>query len=154
MTTVERIQEDLKTALKSREKTAVSALRLLLASIKNESIAKRSELEEADVLRVIQREVKRRNEAIEGFQAGGSEERAAQEKAERGVLERYLPQQMEPGEIDATVQAIIKETGAADASAFGPVMKRAMQSLQGRADGRTVQATVKRLLTGGGQGGE
>ena len=141
-----RIQEDLKSAMKQRETVAVSTLRLLSAALKNETIAKRSELGEADILRVLQREVKRRKEAIESYTAAGSRERVEQESAELTVLQRYLPEQLDPAAIEKVVQSLIHETGAQGSKDFGTVMKQAMQQLQGKADGRMVQETVKRLL--------
>jgi len=145
-TLVERIDEDLKAAQKNREQTTISTLRMLRAALHNEEIAKREPLKEADVVRILQREVKRRKEAILSYQAGGSAERVAQETAEQGVLERYLPEQMDKAAIEKTVQSVITELNAAGPQSFGPVMKRVMQELQGKADGRIVQEAVKRLL--------
>lgn len=141
-----RIQEDLKSAMKQRERIAVSTLRLLSAALKNEAIAKRGELEEADILRVLQREVKRRKEAIESYKAAGSRERVEQETAELAVLQRYLPEQLDLAAIEGVIHSLIQETGATGPQDFGNVMKRAMQQLQGKADGRMVQEAVKRLL--------
>lgn len=146
MDIVTRIQEDLKSAMKQREQIAVSTLRLLSAALKNEAIAKRGDLVEADELRVLQREVKRRKEAIESYTAAGSRDRAEKETAELAVLQRYLPEQLDPTAIEGVIQTVIQETGAKGPQDFGTVMKRAMQQLQGKADGRMVQETAKRLL--------
>lgn len=146
MDIVTRIQEDLKSAMKQREQITVSTLRLLSAALKNEAIAKRGELVEADELRVLQREVKRRKEAIESYTAAGSSDRVEKETAELAVLQRYLPEQLDSTAIEGVIRTVIQETGAKGPQDFGTVMKRAMQQLQGKADGRMVQETAKRLL--------
>jgi uncharacterized protein YqeY len=146
MTLCARIQEDLKVALKQRDRTVVSTLRLLSASLKNESIAKRAELSDQDALKVVQRETKKRKEAIALYMQGGSEERVKQETAEMEILERYMPRQLDAKDLAGVVNRVIQESGATGPGDFGKVMKQVMQQVQGAADGRTVQEIVKQAL--------
>lgn len=143
---LDRIQSDLQRALKERNKQIVGTLRLLSAALKNESIAKRRELTDAETVQVLRREAKRRREAMAAYEAGGSTERAEAEKAELGILTAYLPEQLDAQGIETVVRTILQEVGAAGPNDFGRVMGVVMKQVQGRADGRLVQETVKRLL--------
>lgn len=146
MTTVERIQRDLQAALKRRDTVVVATLRMLLAALKNAAIEERGELSEEKALTVIQREAKKRKEAITAYRQGGSAERAEQEEAELDVLAAYMPEQLDDGTIETAVQSIITSLGAAGPKDFGRVMNAAMKELRGRADGTKVQMAAKRLL--------
>lgn len=147
MTLTERIQGDLVGALKSKNTVAVASLRLLVAALKNELIArKQMPLEEADVVKVIQREIKKRKDALELYTRAGTPEKAAQEQAEIDILAVYLPEAATDAEIDAVITKTIADVGAAGPADFGKVMKPVMAALAGRADGKTVQQKIKDLL--------
>ncbi len=141
-----RIKQEYTQALKARDTATVSTLRLLLTSLKNEQIAKRRALTEDEEVQVLQREAKRRREAITVYQQGGSADRAAVEQTELEVITRYLPEQMDAGAIAATVAQIVGKTGATGPADFGRVMGLAMQELKGKADGAAVRTCVKTAL--------
>jgi uncharacterized protein YqeY len=142
----ERITDDMKAAMKAGNAARVGVLRMLLAAIKNQEIEARTKgkeaLAEEDVLRVLEREAKKRREAAELYEKGGRGDLAAQEKAEAGLIAQYLPSQASDEEIVAVI-ARLKSGGAND---FGTLMKGAMQELRGKADGARVGAAVKKAL--------
>lgn len=141
-----RIKQEYTHALKARDTATVSTLRLLLTSIKNEHIARRHPLTEEEEIQVLQREAKRRREAIAVYQQGGSADRAAVEQTELDVITRYLPEQMDAAAIAAVVKQIISKTGATGPADFGRVMGLAMQELKSKADGVAVRTCVKTAL--------
>lgn len=145
----EQIQDDLKTAMKARDKTAVAALRMALARIKETRVSSGhgAEVTDDEVRTLIAREAKRRTEAATAFSDAGRDELAAKEQAELQVLQRYLPQQLSEDEIAAVVDETIAETGASSASDFGRVMGAVMSKVKGRADGNRVNALVRERLT-------
>ncbi|MFQ5575127.1 MAG: GatB/YqeY domain-containing protein [Terriglobia bacterium] len=140
------IEKDLKEALKSGQKAQVSALRLILAAIKNAEIAKQSDLEEADVLAVIAKEAKKWEEAAAEYQKAGSQERADKEREDAAVAKKYLPAQLSEAEVQDIVAKVVAETGASSPRDMGTVMKEVMPRTKGRADGSVVSALVKRAL--------
>lgn len=148
MTIEQRISEDYRNAMKSRNVAVVGTLRLLLASLKNELIARMQKpLEETDELAVIRREVKKRKESAEFFRVGGNIEKAEQEEAEAGMLTTYLPAQLAEAEVRAIVQSAVEQVRAVGPADFGKVMGVTMKALQGKADGAVVQAMVKQALS-------
>ncbi|MGD9525947.1 GatB/YqeY domain-containing protein [Pseudonocardia sp.] len=151
----ERLRADLTAAMKARDELVKSTLRMTLTAIGNAEVAgtEARELDDAEVLKVITKEAKKRAESAEAFAAAGREELAAQERAEGEVLARYLPAQL----TDEELAAVAREAVAAEATdagqqpgprQMGQVMKRATAAVAGRADGRRVAAAVKALLTG------
>lgn len=144
----EKIQSDLNQALKDRKEAEVSTLRLLLSEIHNQEIAKQAELTEEDIIKVVQKEVKRRREAIEAYQKGKRDDLVAKEKQELEILNKYLPQQMSSQELETIIQSVIKETGASGMSDFGKAMGAIMAKVRGRADGKAVSESVKKALSG------
>ncbi|MGE3288229.1 MAG: GatB/YqeY domain-containing protein [Pseudonocardia sp.] len=151
----ERLRADLTAAMKARDELVKATLRMTLTAIGNAEVAgtQARELDDAEVLKVITKEAKKRAESAEAFAAAGREELAAQERAEGEVLARYLPAQL----TDDELAAIARESVAAEAAAsgqqpgprqMGQVMKRATAAVAGRADGKRVAAAVKPLLTG------
>lgn len=146
MTLEERIRENFTKALKARDERMVSALRLLLTSLKNQAIAKRGALEENEVLAVLQREAKRRREAMEVYRQGGSNERVQQEQQELTILQAYLPEQLSEEEIQSVIQEVIDQTHPTGPSDFGRVMGVVMKQLKGKAEGQRVQAAVQQAL--------
>src|SRR3970040_58406 len=112
MTLKEQLQEDLKTALFARDELKVSTIRMLMAGIKNFSIEKQKELEDADVVSLVERSIKRHRESIDGFEKGERAEMAEKEKKELEILQTYLPEQISEEQIAAEVEQAISSTGA------------------------------------------
>lgn len=143
---INQIQEDLKEAQLARDEVKVSTLRLLLSEIKNAEIAKGGSLSDEDVVSVIQKEVKKRKEAAEGFRSGGREEQAQKEETEMAVLQGYLPAQLSSEELTKLVEDTINELGAKTITDMGKVMGVVMGKVKGQADGGQVSALVKEKL--------
>ena len=143
---LDKIQSDLKQAQLSRDEIKVSTLRLLISEIKNAEIAKGNNLEDQDIISVIQKEAKKRKEAIVAFRAGGREESAVKEESELKVLENYLPAQISTEELTKIVEESINEQGATSIQDMGKVIGAVMGKVAGRADGGTVSALVKEKL--------
>ncbi len=142
----ERIQAELHAALRSRNATRKSTLRLLTAAIHNAEIEARGPLDEDRVLAVIQKQAKQRRESIAEFEKGKRPDLVAREAAELAVLQEYLPQAASPEEIESAARQAIRETGASTPRDLGKVMPLLMQRLAGRVDGRSLSETVHRLL--------
>ncbi len=143
MTILERVQADVRTALKARERDRVGALRLLASALQQEA-----KLGDADEIAVLQRERKKRLEAADAFEQGGSEERAAGERAEAALIEEYLPAQLSDAELAELVDAAVDESGASEPREMGKVMSVLMPRLDGRADGKRASAAVRERLSG------
>ena len=122
-------------------------LRLCLAAIHNEEIARRGALDLATTLAVLGRQAKMRRESIEAFAKGRREDLVTKERAELAVIDGYLPSQLDPSEIRAAAERAIAESGAAGPRDLGKVMQKVMGELRGRADGKVVAAIVGDLLT-------
>ena len=142
----EKLEADLRQAMKDRDNVKRSVLRLLLAAIKNAEIAKRGSLDNPDILGIVAREVKQRNESIEAFKQGDRQDLVAQEEAEMAVLKEYLPRQLSREEIIAEARQVIEEVGAQGPRDKGKVMSRIMAQLKGKADGREINEIVTELL--------
>lgn len=144
----DQIQNDLKTAMKARDRQAVAALRMVLARIKETRVSAGhgDEVTDEEVQALINSEAKRRTEAAQVFSEAGRGELAAKEEAELAILQRYLPQQLSDDELAAIVDATIAETGATSAGEFGKVMGAIMPKVKGRADGKRVNALVRERL--------
>lgn len=147
----DQIDADLRTAMKERDKARTSALRMLVAALKNrataDGLSPQGRLDDEVVQKVLASEVKRRREAATAFEEAGRTESAAAETTEAEVYEAYLPAQLSDDELAAIVDAAIAETGAQSPKQMGQVMKAAMAQVQGRADGGRVSALVKARLT-------
>ncbi|MCY3566999.1 MAG: GatB/YqeY domain-containing protein [Chloroflexi bacterium] len=145
----DQLRSDLRDAMRARDVPRRNTIRLLEAAIKNAEIDKRGqELPEADVLAILQRQVKQRRESIEQFRQGGREDLAEQEELEIGIIEQYLPAQLSRDEIEARARAVIEQVGAAGPGDRGKVMGMLMRELRGEADGSIVNAVVGELLEG------
>ncbi len=143
----ETIDSDIKNAMKSGEKEKVSALRMLVAAIKNKQIDKRPEpLTENDVQDTVRSLIKQRKDSIEQFAKGGRQDLVAKETAEVAVLEVYLPQQLPREEVERMVREAIAQTGAQSAKDMGKVMKALMPVVAGRADNKLLSELVKNAL--------
>ena len=144
---LDRLQQDLKDAQLARDEVKVSTLRLLLSEIKNAEIAKGGSLADEDIVGVIQREVKKRKEAAEGFRKGDREEQAQKEESELTILQIYLPAQLTNEELPKLVDRTINEAGAQSLADLGKVMGMVMGKVKGQADGGAVSALVKERLS-------
>ncbi|OGY65914.1 MAG: hypothetical protein A3A04_02440 [Candidatus Harrisonbacteria bacterium RIFCSPLOWO2_01_FULL_40_28] len=150
MALIKKIEEDLILALKSGESDVVDVLRLVKTAFKNKEIEKRgkgeaSELIDEDVLVILNREVKKRKEAIELFKKGNREDLVKKETLEIAILERYLPESLSREKIEHIVTDVIK-SGTYEAKDFGLVMREVMKELRGKADGGVVMEIIKREL--------
>jgi len=146
MTLRSQIAEDMKTAMRAKDTARLSAIRLLLAAIKQREVDERRELPDADVLAVIEKMVKQRRDSIAQFTAGNRMDLVATEQGELDVLQAYQPQQLSEAEIDAAVAAAIASTGATGPAGMGKVMAELKGRLAGRADMSAVSARVKARL--------
>jgi len=142
----EQLQSDLLDAMRARDETRKSSLRMLTAAIKNAEIEARAPLADADVLSVIQKQVKQRRESIIEFEKGGRQDLVDKERAEMTILETYLPQQAGRDEIEAAARRIIAETGATSVRDIGKVMPVLVKEFAGTADGRAINDVVRSLL--------
>jgi uncharacterized protein YqeY len=149
MSLQKRIDEDLKDAMRAKDAARLSVLRLLKAALKNATIEKvgaDGELNDADAIAVIRKQVKQRHDSIESFEKGGRAELAEKEKAEIVVLNHYLPQAMSAAELQKIVADTIREVGATSRAQMGAVMKALQPKIAGRADGKTLSAEVQKQL--------
>jgi len=143
---IQRIQEDLKKAMKAGDKTTLSTLRMLLSALKYAAIEQKRDPTEEEAAAVIQKAVRSRKESIEAFRRGGREDLAAQEEAELHILEAYLPSQMEGAELERAVEALLAQLGISEKKDLGRAMKEFMARHRGRADGKTVNALIASRL--------
>lgn len=143
-----RLKADLNTAMKSRDELTTATLRMALTAITTEEVAGKSarELSDDEVLKVLGREAKKRREAAEAFDGAGRRELADRERAEGGVLDGYLPAQLDDAELAELVRAAIAESGASAPNQMGAVMKLVQPQVAGRADGKRVSDEVRRQL--------
>jgi hypothetical protein len=142
----EKIQEDIKTAMKARDAARLGALRFLHSEIKNIGINEKIPITDEVVFRVIGRLAKQRRDGIEEFRKAGRQDLVAKEEAELAILEAYMPKGLTEEELKAEVRAVIQEVGATSKRDIGKVMKAALARLAGRADGKSIQAAAASLL--------
>jgi hypothetical protein len=147
MTLSEQINNDFIEALKNKDSEKLSVLRMLKSSIKNSEIALKKALDDPEVVKILQREVKQRKDSIESFLSAGREQLAEKEKKEIKYLEKYLPEQLSGDDLTAILETVIVETGAKSMADLGKVMASAMSKVSGRADGSAVSEKAKELLT-------
>ena len=143
----QKLTDDLKQAMRSGDKVRRSVIRLLMAAISNAEIARRAALDDADILGIIAKEVRQRQESIEAFKQGNRQDLVAQEEAGLAILQEYLPRQMTRDEIIAEARRVIEEVGAQGPSDKSKVMPKLIAQLKGRADGREINAVVTELLS-------
>ena len=146
MSLKDRIQDDLKQAMRDKNQARVDTLRLLTAAIKQREVDERIVLDDTQVLVVADKLIKRSRESIEQYEKGGRAELAAKEQADIAVWQSYLPQPLSDAEIEQAVNAAIAETGAASVKDMGKVMAVLKPKLQGRADIGQVSARIKSRL--------
>ena len=143
----DRLEADLKTALKSGDKRRVSTLRLLLAALKNERIQAQRALTGEEVEAAIRRAIKQRREAIEQYERGGRKDLVDSESEELAILQGYLPQGLTEAEVEQAVRDVMAEKGFTSVKDVGLVMKELMARHRGRLDGKLAQEIARRLLS-------
>lgn len=145
----DRISESVKTAMRARDSARLGTLRLLQAAIKQKEVDERTDLDDAAIIAIIEKQAKQRRESISAFAQAGRTDSAAQEQAELAVLQEFLPQGASPEEIQAAIDAAIaqaREQGASGPAAMGKIMASLKAALAGRADMSAVSAQVKQSL--------
>jgi hypothetical protein len=147
----EKINEDLKQAMRDKNEAGLSALRLLVSAIKYKKIAlnkgtQPEPLTDAEIIEVIQSEIKKRKDSIESYEQGNRPELAAKEKAEADLLAAYLPAQLSDADIEAIVREVITTLGEVTAKDTGRIIGQVMPRVKGQADGGRVSAIVKKIL--------
>lgn len=148
MSLKERILEDMKTAMRSQDKDRLSAIRLIIASVKQREIDEQITLTDEQILATLNKMIKQRRDAIAQFEAGNRKDLAEKENAEIKVIQSYLPAQMSETELDQTIRAVIQETGATSARDMGKVMNALKAKIQGKADMSVASAKVREQLAG------
>jgi uncharacterized protein YqeY len=146
MSLKERINDDMKAAMRAKDSARLSAIRLLLAAVKQKEVDERIDADDAQVLAIVDKQIKQRRDSIEQFAKAGRDDLADREKFELGVLSAYLPEQAGDAEIDAQIDAAIAQAGAAGPQAMGKVMGVLKGKLAGRADMAVVSARVRARL--------
>jgi len=151
MTVSERVDSDLKEAMRAKDTKKLGVLRMLKSALKYAAIAKsgaETELSDADAAQVIRKQAKQRQDSIESFEKGGRADLADKEKEELSILNGYLPQGMSAGEVARIVRETIVEVGATSKAQMGAVMKALQVKVAGREDGKTLSAEVQKQLSG------
>ncbi len=143
----QKLMDDLKQAMRSRDKLRLLVIRMVMSAVKNTEIARRADLSDTDILGVIAKEARQRQESIEAFKQGNRHDLVTQEEAELAILQEYLPEQMSREEIIAAARRVIEEIGAQGPGDKGKVMPKIIPQLKGRADGREINAVVTELLS-------
>ena len=143
-----RINDDVKAAMKAKDKPRLGVLRLITAAIKQREVDERITLDDNQVLAVLEKMVKQRKDSIAQYEKAGRDELAQQEAFEIGIIQDYLPEQLSDDEIDALITEAISSTGAASMKDMGKVMGMLKSKLAGRADMGAVSGKIKAKLTG------
>lgn len=147
MSLSDTLTEDLKTAMKARDKVALSVIRMIKAALTNEKIKLGHDLSDDEELTVLSRELKQRKESREEFAAAGRQDLVDGLDAEIELVEKYAPKQLSADEVKGIVSKTVSEVGASSMADFGKVMGAVMPKLKGKADGSLVNKTVKSLLS-------
>jgi uncharacterized protein YqeY len=144
----ERLDQDLKTAMREKAELKLSTIRMLKSAIKYREIELMKPLDDAGIEGVIATEIKRRRDSVEQYKAGNRQDLADKEAAEIAFLQTYLPQQLTEAEVRAKVEEAVKKVGAQGPKDMGAVMKALLPEVQGRAEGKLVSDLVKARLSG------
>lgn len=144
-----QIQEDVKNAMRAREKQKLGTLRLIMSELKRREVDERIELTDQDVLGILEKMLKQRKDSLRQYSDAGREDLAAQEQFEIDLIGQYLPEPLSAEAVAALIDSIVAELNASDMSAMGRVMGQLKPQLQGRADMAEVGSLVKRRLSGG-----
>lgn len=146
MPLLDKINTDLKAAMRAKEEVRLLVLRTLLSSVNYAEIAKQKKLDDAGIIEVIGKEIKQRRESIEAYDKGNRKDLSAKEQAELAILQEYMPAQMSREEITAIVEKVIAEVGPKGPGDKGKVMQKLMPQVKGKADGNEVNNIVTDLL--------
>ncbi|MCX5666344.1 MAG: GatB/YqeY domain-containing protein [Candidatus Omnitrophica bacterium] len=147
MDTYEKLESQMKEAMKQRDSLRLSVLRMAIAAVRNTEIVKKvKKLEEGDVIQVIQRMIKEHRESIAQFEKGGRTDLVDKEKLELEVLQGYVPKEMSEEELTSILKAAVQESGFTSKADAGKVMKIVMEKVKGKADGKIVNRIVMSLL--------
>jgi uncharacterized protein YqeY len=144
----QRLESDLKDAMRAGDQTARDTIRYLLAAVKNAEIDRGGPLNEAEGIAVLQKQAKQRQDSIDQFRAAGRTDLVDREEAQMRVLARYLPAELSDDEVAALVAAVVAEVGASTSKDLGRVMPTLIERAAGRADGRRLSAAARAALTG------
>jgi uncharacterized protein len=147
MSLKDRIQEDVKAAMRATERERLGTLRLILAAIKQREVDERITLDDAQVLSVLEKMIKQRRESIASFQSGGRSDLVAKESAELKLIQGYLPAQLSDAELDALIAEAMAQTSASSVKDMGKVMAAVKAKAAGRADMAAVAARIKARLS-------
>jgi uncharacterized protein YqeY len=143
----DRLTEDLKLAMKARDQLRMDVIRMIKAAVLNKEVEMKKDLDDAEMSRIMTTMIKQRKESVEQFEKGQRAELAAKERQEISIIEAYLPKAISPDELDRTVDAVIRESGATSAKDMGAVMKTVMARLAGQpVDGKHVSDLVRSKL--------
>lgn len=143
----DRLSEDLKQAMKSRDQLRMDVIRMIKAAVLNKEVELKKDLDDAEMSRVMTTMIKQRKESVAQFEKGNRAELAAKERQEIAIIEAYLPQALSPDQLAEVVEAVIRDTGATSAKDMGAVMKAVMARLAGQAvDGKQISELVRSKL--------
>ena len=146
MSLKETLMQDLKTAMKTKDKRAKDTITMVRAAIKQKEVDERVELDDDGVLKVIAKEIKERRGSIEEFEKAGRDDLVESTKAEIDVLMKYMPEQLSEEELEKLIRQVMEENNITEKKQMGLLMKNIMPKVQGRADGKAVNAIVNRIL--------
>jgi len=144
----DKLQQDMKDALRGGDKPRLGVIRLILAAVKQREVDERIELDDAQITTVLDKMSKQRRDSLEQYEKAGRDDLAEQEKFELGILKSYLPEQLGDAEIDALIEEAVQATGASSMKDMGKVMGQLKNKLQGRADMGAVSGKIKARLAG------
>ncbi|WP_078552773.1 GatB/YqeY domain-containing protein [Bacillus alkalicellulosilyticus] len=147
MTLLERLTQDMKAAMKNKEKQKLSVIRMVKSSLQYEEIKLGHELSEDDVLTVLNRELKQRKDSLHEFEKANRDDLASKLREEIEILEQYMPEQLSEEELLEIVKATVSEVGATSKADFGKVMGAIMPKVKGKADGNVVNKFVQQQLS-------
>ncbi|MBN1405478.1 MAG: GatB/YqeY domain-containing protein [Candidatus Omnitrophica bacterium] len=142
----ERLNNDLKDAMKAKDALRLSCIRMVMADIKNAHIAKQKELVDDDIIDILQRQVKQHHDSIDGFKKGNRPELAKKEEEELKIIRGYLPQQLSEGQVAEIIKQAMEESGITQKKEMGKLMAFIMPKVKGRADGKLVSRIVGESL--------
>ena len=142
----EKLNEDLKKYMKEKNTLALNTVRLVIAEIKNKEVEKNSEITDEEILQIIRKQIKMREDSIQQFRSANREDLAEKEAQELEILKNYLPEDLTDEELDKIIQETIKELNASSKKDFGRVIKEVIQKVQGRADNKKISEVVSKKL--------
>ncbi len=146
MSLKEQISNDIKTAMKEKNAPLRDALRLLTSAMKQIEVDERKELSDEDIIKIIQKQVKQRNDAMTQYRDAGREDLYEKEASEAAIFETYLPKQLSDDELESAIRAIISQVGAESMKDIGKVMGAASKTLGAQADGKRINECAKKIL--------